>query len=377
MKESVVATDVSVAMEQGASIERIGVERLLRAKSAYTTRRIDKLLARQIIRGDVAPVSGDLVLAKVERIGQHKRLELEHGRRAPLFIGDEVVVCYGNRYAPDQFEAEVPRNLDACHLVAAGGVASQCLSRHQNIQAPTLLQPIGLLADEEGRRINLNQWALPTPQSALGLSLRPLVIVVVGTAMNAGKTTSAAHLIRGLNLSGLKVGAAKLTGTGAGGDVWLMKDAGAERVYDFTDAGFVSTYRSFPHELETIANKLVGHLKQDGAEAIVLEIADGLLQTETSSLLRSSRFRSMIDGVLFAAGDAMGAHNGVQWLRNRELPVIGVSGCVSASPLAAREAAKVTNLPVFDLDELGSPDISTQLLESCGKWIARAQQASQ
>ena len=44
------------------------------------------------------------------------------------------------------------------------------------------------------------------------------VLIVAGTAMNAGKTTAAARLIKGLQRAGLRVGAAKVTGTGAGGD---------------------------------------------------------------------------------------------------------------------------------------------------------------
>ena len=42
------------------------------------------------------------------------------------------------------------------------------------------------------------------------------------------------------------------TGTGAGIDVWLMSDAGADMVLDFTDAGFASTHRLSGAELETI-----------------------------------------------------------------------------------------------------------------------------
>ena len=35
----------------------------------------------------------------------------------------EIMVAYGNRYAPDQFEAELPKTMASCHLAAAGGVA--------------------------------------------------------------------------------------------------------------------------------------------------------------------------------------------------------------------------------------------------------------
>ncbi len=57
--------------------------------------------------------------------------------------------------------------------------------------------------------------------------------------MNAGKTTTAASLIKGVTAYGMKVGAAKITGTGAGGDFWFMIDSGTEPVLDFVDAGKV------------------------------------------------------------------------------------------------------------------------------------------
>jgi len=349
------------------SMERIGVdvsghsqclpmekERVQRAKAAYNTRRIDTDKIASLLTGEVSPRAGDLVLAEVVRLGQHKRIELGHGRRATLFPGDEVIICYGNRYAPDQFEAEIPADLGECHLVAAGGVASSCLSRNSKIRAPTRIRPIGLLADAAGKRINMSDWALP--------ALPPLrsnipVVTVVGTSMNAGKTTTAANMIKGLSRAGLKVGAAKVTGTGAGGDVWLMKDSGAAAVYDFTDAGYVSTHLTPISELENIASNLLMQLVQDAVDVVVLEVADGLLQEETSGLLRSEKFRAMIDSVIFSAGDAMGAHHGVEWLRQNDIPVIAVSGALTASPLARREAQQIIDLPVLGTAELSSAEI--------------------
>lgn len=352
----------------------INAQRIQNAKSSYTTRRVNKNEIKKIINGDTAPQSGDLVLARIEKINQHKRIELEHGRKAPLFEGDEIIVCYGHRYAPDQFEAEIPNDLKKCHLVAAGGVASLCLSKHKAIKSATTITPIGILADEHGQRVNINQWCLPHIENK-NPAIRPLVIAIVGSSMNAGKTTTAAHLIHGLKKSGMKVGAAKLTGTGAGGDVWLMKDAGADVVYDFTDAGYASTYRCQPHELNTITSTLVNHLKQQSPEAIVLELADGLLQPETASLLQSNTLRTMMDGIIFAASDSMGAHNGVQWLTQHSLPIIGISGCLTASPLAIRETQKISSLPIYSLEHLSHPDIATELFENCGEQLSSLQQA--
>ena len=50
--------------------------------------------------------------------------------------------------------------------------------------------------------------------------------------MDAGKTQTATFLVRGMVTAGLRVGYAKVTGTGAGGDIWWLKDAGADPVLE-------------------------------------------------------------------------------------------------------------------------------------------------
>ncbi len=67
-----------------------------------------------------------------------------------MFVGDEIVVVYGNRYAPDQFEAVIPDTLAPCHLVAAGGIASKLLCKHNSMDDPTVIAPIGLLGNDRG-----------------------------------------------------------------------------------------------------------------------------------------------------------------------------------------------------------------------------------
>lgn len=337
----------------------ISQSRLSNAKTSYTPRNVKLGAAVNLLTGaGVAPQAGDLVLARVENIGQHAGLELTNGRRATLFVGDEIVVCYGNRYAPDQFEAEVPIDLAECHLVAAGGIAARALSWHANMKSPTVIAPIGLLANGQGHRINLSCAALEKSGHPQPL---PYTLAVVGTAMNAGKTTTAANLIRGLSNAGLRVGAAKVTGTGSGKDIWFMGDAGANLALDFTDAGFPSTFRSSPAEVAGILDTLTRHLARAGMDAIVLEVADGLYQAETAALLDSPAFSNTVDGVIFAAGDAMGAAAGVSWLRGKGLPVHAVSGLLTASPLAIIEAASATGLPVYDKRMLRDAAIASDL----------------
>ena len=176
-----------------------------KAKIAYSCRRVQFENSMTVITGNIVPSSGDLVLARVDVLGQHRGIESKNGGRCNLFPGDQIIVCYGNRYAPDQFEAEVPQDLSPCSLVAAGGMASQVLSQHVSMKTPTAITPIGLIGDSEGKPVNLVDWALPAIDWN---GVMPHIISVLGTSMNAGKTTSAAYLIRGLKSAGFKVGAA-------------------------------------------------------------------------------------------------------------------------------------------------------------------------
>ena len=336
-------------------------ERIARAKAAYTTHRVD-FNACHVLIDKAIPKVGDVVLARVEGIGQHKRIELANGRRARMFVGDEIVVVYGNRYAPDQFEAIIPDTLAPCHLVAAGGVAAQFLTKHEAMKTPTIINPIGILGDTNGQPLNLSQFAL---QETACLRTRPLTLVVAGTSMNAGKTTTAASLIKGLTKSGMKIGAAKITGTGAGGDIWFMKDSGADSVLDFIDAGFPSTYRIPFDQLVNILNVLTSNLANAGVDAIVLEIADGLYQEETAKLLSSKALKDKVDGLIFAAGEAMGGKAGVEWLNQLDVPVLALSGALTRSPLAMREAEEVINIQVLTAKTLSSPAIADNVHDLC------------
>ena len=277
-------------------------------------------------------------------------------------MGDEIVVAYGNRYAPNQFEAVVPKTLGPCQLVAAGGVAGKVLSWHSSVSKPaTQITPVGLLTDAMGRTVNLRDHALaPTDRIP---DPCPPTLAVVGTSMDAGKTQTAAYLVRGLTQAGLRVGFAKVTGTGSGGDTWLLTDAAAHPVLDFTDAGHASTYLVPPGEVERVFVTLMSHLARARVGAVVLEIADGVLQGETAALLESDAFRRLVSGVVFAAGDAMGAIAGATWLQQRALPLLAVGGVLTSSPLQRRESMQVTGLPVYSRQDLAQPKTARTVLD--------------
>lgn len=342
----------------------LDARRLRAAKKAYTTRYVATAVESQpsghTLVTDAVPRAGDVVLARVRQIGHHQRLESALSRRQLLFPGDEMLVAYGNRYAPDQFLAVVPDDLDACHLVAAGGVAGRVLAQHTAVKPATVIEPLGLLADEGGV-VTLARSA-PLSPAAVDGAHRPSVIAVLGTSMNSGKSTTLATLVHGLSGSGLVVSAGKATGTGSGNDVNLFHDAGATRVLDFTDFGLASTSRLPLAQIAELWTALVDNLALDAPDVIVVEVADGIFQEETAALVAHPAFSARIDGVVFAAQDALGASAGVAELRRHGVNVLAASGVVTASPLAAAEARTALSVPVIDTFDLCDAEVATALL---------------
>lgn len=316
--------------------------RAMRAKRSFVCRHVAFDQVVELSKA-LRPSAGDVVLAVVSELGHHGRLESPEGRRVQLYVGDEVLVAYGARYAPDQFESLVPPDGGACDLVAAGGIASRTVARHANVKRPTVIAPVGILTDAAGCAINLRRF-MGTPSHKPNAARQ--TVAVVGTSMNAGKTTVAANLIRGLSEGGLRVGACKLTGTGSGGDLWAMRDAGAVLALDFTDEGFATTAGADLTELGLSAQRLLDRVESAEVDVVVAEIADGLLQRETAALLDTASFSARLDAVLLAAADSMGALMGAAWLRERHLPLRAVTGLLTSAPLAAREAQQHLDVDV-------------------------------
>jgi hypothetical protein len=283
----------------------------------------------------------------VASLGAHEYLEDPHGRRMRLYPGDLVVGAYGNRYATDFYEGYLPTPGDAVHLLTSGGLVGTVASAHTSKEAPTELEVLGPLTDAAGLPLNTDDVALPEPVPG-----RPELgtVVVLGSSMNAGKTTATSAIIRGLAKAGLRVGAGKVTGSGSGKDHWAYVDAGAATVADFLDFGMPST---FGYPSERLVSTMFGirdRLVEEAADVVVLEVADGVLQSETRAL--AEQLPEFADHVVLAVGDALGAVAGIGVLGELGVSVRVVSGLVTASPLATREAAEATGLPVLSPADL-------------------------
>jgi hypothetical protein len=337
--------------------------RIANAKRSYITRNVDLAVATSISQG--TPNSGDLILARVDRIRHHTRLENDVGRREHLYPGDEIIVAAADRYATGQFHARVPTELGACHLVAAGGIAAEVTQRNRGVKAATEITLLGLLSDTQGKVVNLNQFAPLNDLQPKEIDLDRLpTLLVMGSDMNSGKTTLACAAANGFRQAGYRVSATKLTGTGAGPDYWRMKDAGADRVVDFLDAGYASTVGMTPPQLVDILQRFKVDALQQGSDILIVEVADGVLQPENRALLQSGAFLDEVSAALIAADGAIAATMTAQTVLHAGISVLGVGGLISKSPLSCDEARHSLGLPILELDDFHRADTRDYLLGS-------------
>jgi hypothetical protein len=324
-------------------------------KFGFTTRAVPLDEMAGVVPMYAPPRTGDLLFAEVLDLGRHYRMEVRSGLTMHLFPGDLIVGAFGNRYATDQYEGYVPsRPVEGCDLLSVGGVCGQVASQHASmVLDPTRLRILGLVSDKDGRPIN--QCAFGLPPYVLSDSLESStaeVILIVGSAMNSGKTTTAGTLARALSRANFSVAAGKITGTAAGKDARFFEACGARPVLDFTSAGYPSTYMLSLEELLGIYNSILGHLRAANPDYIILEIADGIFQRETRMMLGSEVLLDSVDHVFFAASDSLSAESGVRSMREYGLPVRAIAGSVTQSPLASREAEETLGMPCMNIERI-------------------------
>ena len=292
---------------------------------------------------DTLPCSlrnGDLIIARVKSIGSHAALITSDAKRLRLYRNDIILGVTGNRYASDAYEAKITPD-GPLHLVTASGMCATVLNRHSDQGEPTGLELLGRVCNA-GKPINLIEscFAPRTPSSA-----RANVVFVVGSGMNAGKTTTSRRLVKALLRSGLRVAASKLTGSVSHRDLYEYESTGAHDVRDFSQYGFPSTYGCSLKELEQLFLTMVADAEQSRPDVIVMEIADGVLQMETAAILSSPVCRPSVFGTVLAAPCALSSLQGVHQITKNGHTVLAVSGLISNSPLMVREFEEHSDVP--------------------------------
>lgn len=317
-----------------------------RIKWPYGTHLVDRSLVTGLLPAIEEVNPGSLLLARVQTIGRHKDLEDLSGRRMALFEGDLFVAILGHRYATDQYEGVARCSGQLGHIVGIGGVSGEVVAMNSRMSEPTVIEWLGRLAGPDGKPLHLSQFKVPA--EAPKRARRPVTILSLGASMNAGKTTTAAQMVRSLTAAGHRVAAAKITGTACRKDPLFLYDAGAVAVLDFTDAGWPSTAGCSLEELKEVAAHLRTALAAHRPDFVVIEIADGIVQRETAMLLADDEFRESIDAATYAGGDALTCESGVRRLQALGYNVVATAGFVANSRLGIAETEESCGVRCYD-----------------------------
>ncbi|MBW2268733.1 MAG: hypothetical protein JRH16_09155 [Deltaproteobacteria bacterium] len=104
----------------------------------------------------------------------------------------------------------------------------------------------------------------------LDREFRTPVVLIIGSSMSAGKTTTGRAIVRALRRQGRRVVAAKLTGAARFRDLLTLGDAGAEWIFDFVDAGLPSSVCP-PEEYRERITGLLARMAAVPADTAVIE----------------------------------------------------------------------------------------------------------
>lgn len=303
-------------------------------KWSWSCRAISEHAGHALLRdAGRAPLVGDVALVRVSAIGHHARIMTAKGGKQRLYPQDLLVAVFGNRYATDAFEGEV-RGVRELHMLTDAGMIGTVCSQHRDTRKATAVEFLGFLDDGNGRRLNLKTRLFRPARPA---TVRRNVLLVVGTGMNSGKTTTGSRLVKSLLRRGVRVAAYKLTGSVCQNDRCEWSATGALDVRDFSDYGFPSTYLAPEDELVGLFETLVADAERLQPDLVVMEIADGILQRETRLLLGHEAIRRRSGGVVLAATCSAAALFGVEQVRALGHEVVAVSGVITNSPLFVRE----------------------------------------
>ncbi len=338
-----------------------------RIKKSYICRNVENFKIDEKLSKTQIPQVGDIAIFEVISIGKHINMQSDTIRNCNIYPGDYIMGAFGTRYATEQFEGYLPtKPMSEYHILGAGGTVGIVHSMHSKFKnvGPTRLRMVGYAVDNSGELLNTKHMQLGQMVTYKAtMQKQTKVVLSIGSSMDSGKTTTAAHLVKGLKNAGMKVGFIKLTGTVYTKDCDLNYDNGADVVADFGDMGFPSTYMCNEDELLNLYETLLTNIKANELDYVVMEIADGIYQRETEMLLKHKQFMEGIDSVIFSAGDSLSAVQGVRALQEIGIRPIALSGLFTASPLLIKEViAKMEIPPVYTIEQLANAELCKQLI---------------
>ncbi|HEU5303988.1 MAG TPA: hypothetical protein VFU40_05035 [Gemmatimonadales bacterium] len=336
-------------------------------------------LTPEVIVGDQIVAAEGYVLAVriLEDKSSYNTVEDVTGRMLTLRAGDVLAGTLGTRRALRGYAGVVPPHIgvgDTIEVLNLGGILGRCTSVNPDVGPPFQAEVLGAvlafpeLGDRIGRPAHIKDHAVPPAET---LESTVPVVYVAGTCMNAGKTVAATELVRGLARSGLRVGAAKLTGVSLMRDALSMRDAGALAALTFNDVGVASTHAGVTvATAKGIFNRLAG-VKPD---VIVAELGDGILgEYGVQDILHDAELMRVGAAYVMAAPDPVACWGATELMRNEfGLPITVITGPATDNEVGQVYIQTGLGLPAHNArrDASGLLSVVRRSLES---WTEKAE----
>jgi hypothetical protein len=151
------------------------------------------------------------------------------------------------------------------HALTGAGLFGRATSVAPAVGNLTTLRYLGHVW-RDARKVSMHDFVPPLPSTPFAIP----TVLLIGTSMSSGKTTTGRIVIDRLTRAGLNVAGAKFTGAGRFRDVLSFADAGAEPIIDFVDAGLPSTVVSRT-EFDNAMQHMLNRIAQSGADVLVAE----------------------------------------------------------------------------------------------------------
>ncbi len=225
--------------------------------------------------------TGDYVVGAVNsRPSPLTSVELSTGRQIEVMEGGLIIGAFGKRYATLEAVGDWREIGQDLQMEALGG---GCVIGKLTSKSPFLPPLISMTY--QGHVI-LNDHKVTMSDYVAEVKIKPYTlpsVLITGTSMSSGKTTSARIIINQLKAAGLRVVGAKLTGSGRYRDILGMRDAGADHIFDFVDVGLPTTVCP-AEEYQVALDTLLTLIQNTGADIAVLEIGSSPLEPYNGAL---------------------------------------------------------------------------------------------
>lgn len=222
---------------------------------------------------DVAPLkqaewaTGDYVIAEVAATPSEMNLvEDRVGEMVRIKPGDRIVGALGCRAATLEGVGSWRDVLDDhMQLLTGAGLLGAFTSYSTFLPEPASLRYQGHVA-RNGRVVKMKDFGLQCDEGRYAVP----TILLIGTSMSAGKTTTGRLACKLLSEAGIRVIAVKMTGAGRYRDILSFEDAGASEVFDFVDVGLPSTVIS-EDSFRAAIRPLLRHIAAQQPDVVVVE----------------------------------------------------------------------------------------------------------